>query len=58
MQGNVDGRWSHDMYQGGGGGGGGGMRQMSGPAKLLISNLDFGVSDSDIHVSMECFAFF
>lgn len=49
QRGNVDGRWSHDMYQGGGGGGGGGMRQMSGPAKLLISNLDFGVSDSDIH---------
>ncbi|XP_045612156.1 aly/REF export factor 2 isoform X2 [Procambarus clarkii] len=45
QRGNVDGRWSHDMYQGGG------IRtqQLSGPAKLLISNLDFGVSDSDIH---------
>ncbi|KAK8724936.1 hypothetical protein OTU49_010987 [Cherax quadricarinatus] len=44
QRGNVDGRWSHDMYQGG-------IRtqQLSGPAKLLISNLDFGVSDSDIH---------
>ncbi|KAK8396305.1 hypothetical protein O3P69_005389 [Scylla paramamosain] len=48
QRGNVDGRWSHDLYQGGGGGGGG-LRQTSGPAKLLISNLDFGVSDSDIH---------
>lgn len=55
LQGNVDGRWSHDMYQGGGGGGGGARTQMvTGPAKLLISNLDFGVSDSDIHVSSEC----
>ncbi|KAG0727223.1 Aly/REF export factor 2 [Chionoecetes opilio] len=56
QRGNVEGRWSHDMYQGGpggrgggGGGGGGGLRQTSGPSKLLISNLDFGVSDSDIH---------
>ncbi|XP_063603579.1 THO complex subunit 4-like [Penaeus indicus] len=50
QRGNVEGRWNHDMYQGGGGGGGGGGRiQQSGPAKLLISNLDFGVSDSDIH---------
>lgn len=54
QQGNVEGRWNHDMYQGGGGGGGGRIQQ-SGPAKLLISNLDFGVSDSDIHVSVAIF---
>ncbi|XP_048758239.1 THO complex subunit 4-like isoform X2 [Ostrea edulis] len=43
--------WQHDMFDGGvapikrfGGGGGGG----SGDGKLHISNLDFGVNDSDI----------
>jgi len=40
-RGSVDGRWSHDMFQG--------PVARSGPAKLLIANLDFGVSDSDIH---------
>ncbi|KAF2353456.1 RNA recognition motif domain [Trinorchestia longiramus] len=51
------GRWAHDMYRedggllappplmGSGGGGGGG------PFKLSITNLDFGVTDSDIRVS-------
>ena len=58
----TNGRWNHDMYQGGGGGrgGGGGGGRMppplmgmatSGPVKLTISNLDYGVSDSDIRVS-------
>ena len=56
----MGGKWQHDMYQGdmngftqaqtpGGrmtGGGGGG-------AKLIISNLDYGVSDDDIRVSYD-----
>ena len=51
-RGNPDGQWDHDMYSGGGGG----MRTtgistsgISTSGKLIISNLDFGVSDSDIH---------
>lgn len=42
-RGGSDGRWNHDMYSGRQ------SLQTSGPPKLLISNLDFGVSDSDIH---------
>ena len=50
-RGNPDGQWDHDMYSGAGGGGamrssGGGL---STSGKLIVSNLDFGVSDSDIH---------
>ena len=51
-RGNPDGQWDHDMY-GAGAGGGGGMRSSGGglstSGKLIVSNLDFGVSDSDIH---------
>ncbi|XP_055331518.1 THO complex subunit 4-like [Paramacrobiotus metropolitanus] len=41
-------RWQHDLY---GGAGAGGVRSRTGAAgtKLLISNLDFAVSDKDIH---------
>lgn len=55
--GDINSRWQHDLYDGRGGAKkGGGIRSLglqsnsivSGPTKLLVSNLDFGVSDSDI----------
>lgn len=56
-RGDVNSAWKHDMYEGarknrllaaaglGGGGVGGGL----GSSKLMVSNLDFGVSESDIN---------
>lgn len=53
----INGQWSHDLYQNGKqavGGGGANFRRNAitggpgGPVKLVISNLDFGVNDSDI----------
>jgi len=43
--GNSEGSWKHDMYDGPKRGG---VLTSGGPGKLVVSNLDFGVSDSDI----------
>jgi len=51
-RGDPEGQWDHDLYSSGGGArSGGGMRStgISTSGKLIVSNLDFGVSDSDIH---------
>ncbi len=47
----MNGKWSHDLFQGRRSGGGAqGARPES--AKLVISNLDFGVNDQDIKVNL------
>ena len=42
----MEGRWKHDMYDGPKRGG---FLTTGGPGKLVVSNLDFGVSNSDIN---------
>ena len=42
----MEGGWHCDMYDGPKRGG---VLTMGGPGKLVVSNLDFGVSDSDIN---------
>lgn len=44
----INGKWSHDLYQNGGAAGAAGASAGGGTAKLVISNLDFGVNDNDI----------
>lgn len=53
QSGMTTGRWNHDMYQGQGGSAGRMAPQVMGPVKLNISNLDYGVTDSDIRVSRD-----
>merc|ERR1719420_82423 len=45
VRGNAEGNWSHDMFDGPRRGG---VAVSSGPTKLVVSNLDFGVSNNDI----------
>lgn len=49
-RGDVNSRWQHDMFAGGRqlSSGRGGIVSGGGPTKLLVSNLEYGVSDSDI----------
>lgn len=49
--GDIESRWQHDMFDGFAGGRPTRGLQTAGPAKLLVSNLEFGVSDSDVTVS-------
>jgi hypothetical protein len=46
----INGKWSHDLYQNGAGAQA--VLAAGGSSKLVISNLDFGVNDSDIEVNI------
>uniref|UniRef100_A0A0K8TM95 Putative rrm motif-containing protein n=1 Tax=Tabanus bromius TaxID=304241 RepID=A0A0K8TM95_TABBR len=51
-RGDVNSAWKHDMYDGPKRNGGAGLKVGGAPgsgAKLVVSNLDYGVSESDIH---------
>lgn len=50
VQGDVNSAWKHDMFDGIKKVGRGAIGN-AGTTKLLVSNLDFGVSDSDIQVN-------
>lgn len=53
FQGDVNSSWKHDLFEGarkpGGGIAIGGIRTQGGASKLVVSNLDFSVSDADIN---------
>ena len=55
-QGNPDGDWHHDMFEGQGARRNnprlGSPTAPAGSSKLVVSNLDFGVSDADIKVTI------
>lgn len=53
VQGDVNSAWKHDMFDGVKKVGRGAIGN-AGTTKLLVSNLDFGVSDSDIQVVKYC----
>jgi len=46
----INGQWGHDLYTNGrrSGGNSATVQSSAGPAKVVISNLDFGVNDADI----------
>lgn len=50
----MNGQWSHDLYQNGQGNNKFKRNSVGqiGTAKLVISNLDFGVNDADIKVNI------
>ena len=47
-------KWDHDMYEGDFNAAGGGGGRFTSSSKLLISNLDYGVSNADIKVCSFC----
>jgi hypothetical protein len=53
----MGGQWTHDLFQGRRSAGGR-VEGQTGSAKLVISNLDFGVNDEDIKVTYNFYVCF